>query len=202
MAKVKGGTSRLNSVGLVNKGRSIVTMMTGDRDYPTLQDMLPPITEACDNLAVANEQAASVGGKLVFEAKRKGEAALRSLISDLAHAVQVASGGDSEKILGAGFDVVRKAQRQPLPGEIQDFQAVYTPYAASAKLRWTGQEVAKFYQIEQLDENGKWTLVATTTRTVHTIKCLVSGQRYSFRVFAIGTAGASPASQVVETKAA
>lgn len=89
-----------------------------------------------------------------------------------------------------------------MPEETLGFEAVYTPFEFASKFRWTGQELAKFYQIEQLEENGSWSVVATTTRTTFTVKGLVSGKRYSYRVYAVGAAGKGPASQVVEAKAA
>ncbi len=202
MAKLKEGISRLTSAELVIKGRNIVTMMTGNPSFTPLQARLSAITDACDALDTANQEAQFVGGKLVHEAKRNGEALLRSLIVALSPAVQAASGGDPVKILSAGFDVARKPQRQALPNELDNFQAVYTPFDNAAKFRWLGQEAAKFYQMEQLEEDGSWSVVATTTRTTHTVKGLISGKRYSFRAYAVGTAGTGPASQVVEAKAA
>jgi len=202
MAKLKDGVSRLSSAALVIKGRNIVTLMTGNPVYSGLQALLPAIADACNALDISNQEAQFVGGKLVFEAKRNGEALLRSLISALAPAVQAASGGDAEKILSAGFDVARKQQRHGVPDAPEGLQAVYTPFEFTLKFRWTGQEAAKFYQLEQLEEDGNWTVVATTTRTTHTVKGLVSGQRYSFRAIAVGAAGSSAASQVVSAKAA
>ena len=203
MAKLKDGTSRLTSLDLVKKGRNIVIMMTDNPVYAALQAQLPAIADACDALDRANQEATFLGGKLVFERKRTAEALLRSLFASLAPAVQALSGGDAGKILSAGFDVARTPKRLGVPGEPLGFKAVHTPYESAVKLHWLGQEAAHFYQIEQLEQDGRtWTVVVTTTRISHSLSGLVSGQRYSFRVHAVGAAGPGPASYVVQAKAA
>lgn len=202
MAKLKEGISRLNSAKLVIKVRNVVTMMEGNEVYSTIQDQLPALTTASNALDDANQEAAFIGGKIIHEQKRIREWKLRKLVSDLTPQVQTLSGGDVEKILSAGFDVIRKPERKGVPGEPQGFEPVYTPYQTAVKFRWQGQDAVRFFQLEQLDENGKWSVAATTTRTTHTIKGLVSGKRYSFRIYAVGTAGASASSAVVEAMAA
>ena len=203
MAKLKDGTSRLTSADLVVKGRTIVTKMTDNPVYAALQAQLPAIADACDVLSRANQEANFLGGKLVFAGKRMAELRLRAHIADLAPAVQALSGGDAGKILSAGFDVARTPKRLGVPGVTYGFKALHTPYESVVKLRWLGQEAAHFYQIEQLGQDGStWTVVATTTRISHSLSGLVSGQRYSFRVHAVGAAGPGPVSYVVQAKAA
>jgi hypothetical protein len=51
------------------------------------------------------------------------------------------------------------------------------------------------------DESG-WTLLVQTSKNFHTATGLVTDKAYSFRTVAIGTAGAGPASDSAESKAA
>ncbi len=201
MAKVKAGISRQTSEGVVEKGRTIVTKMTLNPDYPDQQALLPAITTACNNAAAANQAADFNGGKLEHDVKRNCDKVLRQLIMALVPQVQTASGGDSTKIIGAGFDVAKTPQPSPVPAEPQEFQALYTPFEGAIKLRWTVEKVAKYYQL-QLEYEGKWEMVATTTRSNHTINGLESGKLYTLRVIAVGAAGAGPASESINVKAA
>ncbi len=202
MAKVKGGISRLTAVLLVEKGRTIVTMMLLNPVYAALQALLPAITTACDNADAANQAAAFNGGKVEHDTKRNCEKVLRGLITAMVPQVQTASGGDVAKILSAGFDVVKQPAPKPVPMEPQDFQAVYTPYDGAVKVRWAVEWAALFYQLQQKKEDGSWELVATTTRTTHTLNGYKSGSIVTLRVIAIGAAGASNPSESVNAKAA
>ena len=202
MAKVKTGVSRLTSAALVEKSNHIVTSMTGNLAYASLQGLLPAITTASNNLAAANAAAAGNGGKLEHETKRKCHAILRALIVDLAPQVQTASGGDAETIVSAGFDTVKPPAQQPLPGEPQHFEAVYTGFEGAVKFRWAAEKVAAYYQLEMLREDGTYEVAATTKRSNFTLHGLVSGRQYTFRVYAMGTAGVGPACESINAKAA
>ncbi|MBK8498775.1 MAG: fibronectin type III domain-containing protein [Flavobacteriales bacterium] len=79
---------------------------------------------------------------------------------------------------------------------------VYPPYDGAVKLRWSGEKAARYYQLQKKKEDESWELVATTTRTTHTLNGFLSGQVVTVRVIAIGSAGASNPSESVNAKAA
>lgn len=202
MAKVKAGISRLTSTGLVEKAGTIVTSMTGNPAYASLQTLLPPITAAADELAAANQAAKFNGGKKEHEQKRVADAALRVLINALVPQVQTASGGVAETILSAGFDTVKRPEHHPAPQEPQKLEALLTAYEGNIKLRWAHDKYADYYQVQMLDEKGEFAVVSTTTRANHTLTGLESGTKYTLRVVAVNTAGTSPASEPIIAKAA
>ena len=202
MAKVKAGISRLTSTGLVEKAGTIVTSMTGNPAYASLQTLLPPISAAADDLAAANQAAKFNGGKKEHEQRRVSEAALRTLINNLVPQVQTASGGVAEVILSAGFDTVKRPEHHPAPNEPQKLEALLTAYEGSIKLRWATDKHADYYQVELVDDKEVFEVVATTTRANHMLTGLESGRKYTIRVVAVNTAGTSPASEPIIAKAA
>lgn len=202
MAKVKAGISRLNSEGVIGKGQTIVEMMTGNADYPALQAQLAPISDAITELIDANNDAKFVGGKITHQRKRVCDKELRRLINNLAPQVQTASGGDAEKILGGGWDVVKKPEHGEVPDTPVNFRSLLTAYEKTIKLHWRGTKLAIYYRLEMLDDKGNWVIAATTSRVSITIPDLVSGKDYTFRLFAVGAVGTSAATNTVTMKAA
>jgi hypothetical protein len=192
MDKAKAGISRLNSEGVIGKGQTIVEKMTGNPVFVDLQAELPAITTAINNLVDANNEAKFVGGKIAHEHKRVCDATLRRLINILLPQVQTASGGDA----------VKKPEHGEKPGTPQNFKSLFTAYDGQVKMHWKGDKLAIYYQLEMLDEQGKWIVVATTSRCTCTVSGLASGKACTFRVFAMGAIGASPVSDSVTAKAA
>ena len=202
MDKAKAGISRLNSEGVIGKSQTIVEMMTGNPVYVDLQAELPAVATAITNLVDANNEAKFVGGKIAHEHKRVCDATLRRLINILLPQVQTASGGDAEKILSGGWDVVKKPEHGEKPGKPENFKSLFTAYDGHVKMHWKGDKLAIYYQLEMLDEQGKWIVAATTSRCSCTVAGFNSGKAYTFRVVAMGAIGASPISDSVTAKAA
>ncbi|MBK8338772.1 MAG: hypothetical protein IPK99_01570 [Flavobacteriales bacterium] len=90
---VRLGISNLSSPALLQKGRTVSEMLTGNPDYPTLQALLAAFNALCDTLEAANNEVLFNGGKVSHEAKRVAEAALRSALKDFGGYVQGISGG-------------------------------------------------------------------------------------------------------------
>ena len=109
---LKMGLSRLTSVGLVEKGRNCVTMLTGNATFASLPGLLPALTTACDELEESNLEVIFHGGVINHDLKRVREKTLYNLLVGMAEQVQVISGGDKAKILSAGFEV--RKQREPI----------------------------------------------------------------------------------------
>ncbi len=191
----------MNSKDVLNKGRTLVSMLTGNADYPTLQAQLPALSAACDALASAIEEADFNGGKLAHQDKRSSEEVVRKHINALVPQVQTISGGDEGKILAAGFDVARTPEAYPAPAEPQDFQALLTAYKRAIKLRWSKVKFARYYQVQMMDKDGNYEVVVTTTRSRHMLVDLAPGA-YTLRVVAVGSGGTSPFSESIIANAA
>lgn len=202
MAKVKTGISRLNSEGVIGKGQTISEKMTGNPVYVDLQAELPALNNAITDLIDANNEAKFVGGKVAHAHKRVCDAKLRRVINDLAPQVQTASGGDIDKILGGGWDVVKKPEHGERPATPENFRSILTAYARTIKLNWRGDKLALYYGLEMMNEKGEWIVVASSSRNHYTVGELTSGKEYTFRIIAIGSNGASPYSDLLVARAA
>ncbi|MEO8066943.1 MAG: fibronectin type III domain-containing protein [Flavobacteriales bacterium] len=117
--------------------------------------------------------------------------------------MQAVSGGVAENILSAGFDTTRQPVPATTPKELENFKVVYHPYAGTVRLKWTGDANAHFNQVEMQYKQGEpWVIVATTRRNGIVIGQLETDHLYSFRVFAVGSAGNGPMSDMISAKAA
>lgn len=200
--RVKKGISSLSSAALLEKGRTIVEMLTGNVAYPTLQALLPAFILLLDKLEETNTAVLFNGGKLAFEAKRLAELAVRNTITDFAGYVQGISGGDKALILSAGFETVKEATPTPAPTAPKDLIVRRTDELGVLKVRWTKVPASKLYYLEMLAEGGAWERVVSTTRTSHVMTKLQTGVRYTFRVQAVTSAGISQMSEEVSNIAA
>jgi hypothetical protein len=196
---VKMGIKGLPSVALAEKGRNNVTMLTGNATYPTPTPSLAALTAACTELERCNTEVLFNGGKLAHQAKRLAVATLERMIKELAGYVQATSGGDKTKILSAGFDVRKPADRIGVLAAPQALHARISDFRGCIALAWKGVGGTRMYQVYITEGDPKeatgWTMVAVSTRTRILIDNLKTGQFYSFRVNAVGTAGESAYSE-------
>ncbi len=202
---MKTGLTGMTSTALVEKGRTIVTMMTGNPAFSTPAPTLSDVTQACDELDKANQQFEANHGRLDREKRDQEFEVLKSLLIQLGGYVQQASEGDRDKILSSGFDVRREASPIGLLPAPQNVRAVTTAYPGRLVVRWSGVKGRSNYQLWQtLDpkDPASWTLVTITSKNRHVIEDLTSDQVYYYRVTALGTAGSSPVSDSASAKAA
>jgi hypothetical protein len=200
---VKMGISSLSSTALLEKGRTVASMLDGNTGYPTLQAQLPAFVALLDTLESANNAVLFNGGKVNFEAKRMAEQAVRHAVKDLAGLVQGISGGDKALILSAGFDTVKQATLLPPPSAPSDLIVRRTVEQGILKVKWPVQPGSKLFYLEMQEQGStEWNRVLSTTRTSHVMKNLTTGKEYSFRVQVVTASGTSQMSEVVTNIAA
>lgn len=203
---VKPGFTRVTFKALVGKARNSVTMMTGNPAFPTPNPSLADVSDAADKVAAADEAYDFTRSKVVKEERDSAFATLKSTYRDLGGYVQMASGGDKELILSAGFDVVRAPEPPALPEAPRGVLAWATKYFGEIEVRWgasKGRRIYKLYQTEgdPTVETG-WELIAETGKNRMLVKGLERFKTYSFRVVAVGAAGVSTASDAASATAA
>ncbi|MBK8614626.1 MAG: fibronectin type III domain-containing protein [Flavobacteriales bacterium] len=201
---VKLGFSRITSSALVEKGRNCVKMLTGNPAFTTPVPTLASITAACNALDAANQAYDFTRSRLDKEARATGFAALKLMIKELGGYVTALSAADKDLILSAGFEVEKS--RQPigkLPAPV-DVRADVTLYPGRIDVRWKGVAGRSFYILEMREDvdGAQWEQVLLTTKNRYTAEGLTSNSLYSFRVTAMGAAGASPVSDFASAKAA
>lgn len=203
---VRLGFTGVKPAELVGMGRTHVIKLTGNADFPTPTPKLLDITDACDALDAANNAYDFNRGKLEKEARDVSFQVLKSLIRELGGYVQANCKGEKELILSTGFDV-RKPNEPvgPLPAA-QNVRALVQPYPGRLEVRWDGVAGRSMYQLwmtsgDPVDPAG-WKLLLQSTKNRHLVESLTSDKVYTFRVVVLGTAGASPVSDIASAKAA
>ena len=191
---------------LVEKGRNHVKKLTGNPDFTEPTPKLEDISKACDDLDAANQAFDFNRGKVEKQTRDTLYRALKALIQELGGYVQATCKGDRDLILSTGFDVRRKAEPIGELGTPQNVRAIVSVYPGRLDVRWDGVYGKKMYQLwmtegDPLEPTG-WKLLLQTTRNRHVAEGLESNKVYSFRVVALGTAGASPVSDIAAAKAA
>lgn len=203
---VKIGLKGLTSTQKVDKGRNHVTMITDNANYPTLQPGLSEISEACDKLEESVLEVQFNGGKIAHDRKNVREKEVDELINYLGKQVQVLSFGDRSKILSAGFDVRRSGSAIITLDAPRGLRASISPFKGTIDLRWNPVHGTKVYELfmtagDPNKEEG-WMPMGVSTRCTRTVRNLVTGTTYSFRVNAVGANAQSAFSSVAHSIAA
>lgn len=201
MAKVKAGISNVNTDTLLSRGQTMHKMMVNNPVFATLAAFLVIFKNALDALVLANNEARNIGGRVAYEHKRECELTVRTMINELAPQVQTLTGGDPVKIVDGGWELVKKPEHGEKPEMPENFRSILTGYEGMVKLHWKGSKRTLYYQLERL-VGDKWTVVSLTSRNRFEVTGLESGEDYTFRVVAMGAAGASPYTDELTARAA
>lgn len=198
MAKVKIIFARLPMTEKIARARLIVEKMTANAaNFPN------PIPALADVTAAINDAEKAYDAALEARALSKQRTAelsamedvMDEMVSRLASFVDTASAGKEEIILSAGMDVRASGVASTLPPEPpSSFTVTAGDQEGTLDLAWNADARAKSYIIQKSTNpptNGSWTQVAVVTTSSYTVTGLTSGEKYWFRVAAIGAGGQS-----------
>jgi len=194
MAKVKLNLQSYSITELFEFARNIVTALTGNADFMTPDPPLTDVSTAADELETAyNEsQVARQDSQEKTTIMYDKEDALSKLITRLGLYVENTSTGDEAKIQSAGMDVRDEAGASAPPAVPHALSATAGDMEGEIDLHWEPVSRAKSYIIQQSnDPPGEWTQAGVVTKSKHSVLNLTSGDKYWFRVAAVGTAGQS-----------
>ncbi|MEO8068720.1 MAG: fibronectin type III domain-containing protein [Flavobacteriales bacterium] len=201
---VKIGLEGLNTIQTVERARNHVSNMGGNINFLTPIPTLLAVTAAADAAEAADLVYENNHGRLDLLARNQRTRELRELIKDLGGYVQAVCGGDAEKITSAAFGV----RALPSPPELmpapQNLRATPTDMPREIKLRWSGVRHHKSYVIywcigDPLVE-ANWQMLTIITKNFFLHTGLDRKNTYSYRVVAVGAAGAGPASDIAVTQ--
>ena len=204
MAKVKLNLQKFSITELFEFARNIVTALTGNADFPTPDPPLADVSTAADNLETAynNSQVARQDSQekttLMYDLRE----AITKIVTRLGLYVENTSEGDVAKIQSAGMDVRDEAGASVVPAVPEGLSATAGDMEGEIDLQWEPVSNAKSYAIQQSpDPPGTWAQAAISTKSKHSITNLTSGDKYWFRVAAVGAGGQSgwsdPATRIV-----
>ena len=194
MAKVKLNLKDFSTTELFEFARNIVTALTGNADFLTPDPPLADVSTSADDLETAynNSQVARQDSQekttLMYD-KLEG---LKNIVTRLGLYVENTSSGEAAKIQSAGMDVRDVPGASVVPAVPTGLSATAGDMEGEIDLQWEPVQRAVSYAIQQSsDPPGSWTQAAISTKSKHSIENLTSGDKYWFRVAAVGTAGQS-----------
>lgn len=208
---VKPGFSRITAAALVSKGRNSVTLMTANPAFlapnpaPT-NPTLAQVTAACDKLEAAMDAYDFNRGKLEKEARDVAFEELKVVYRDLGGYVQMASKGEKDVIISAGFDTVKSPTPPIIPTVPGNVRAEATKVLGQIEVRFGASKGHRLYKVYMTTgdptlETG-WELIAETGKVSLLVNGLTRFKTYSFRVVAVGAAGMSIPSDAASATAA
>ena len=201
MNQIKLGLNSLSVPDKIQFGRQIVLAMTANPNFPTPSPTLAALLDGSERLEDSyNEALAARQAAKAKTSVQEDEAANFDLVlMQLANYVENASDGDKAKIESAGFSL----RNPPSPiGALpapEDLQVLPSQHAGTADVAWKPVRGAKAYCIERAADAPAldWGMIGTSTKKEASLNSMVSGQKYWFRVAAIGAAGQSAYSDPV-----
>jgi hypothetical protein len=176
-------------------GRSIVTALTGNADFPTPDPSLTDVTKALDNLETAQENAINGGVNETAIRDSRLETAV-NLLTILGWYVQWQAKGDKLKILSAGFEVIATSTVPIEMVKVQGVKAKRGALKGTIDVSWKPVKGSRTYLVEMTTDvnTDTWTKAGEPTKAKLTVAALTPGTNYWFRITAIGTLGAGPES--------
>jgi hypothetical protein len=203
---IKLGLAGLTPAALVEKGRNHIEDCTGNADVTLPANFLTDFAAACDALEAANMAVTQNGGKTDTLLRNERRAVVEDFVRKLAGYVEAQCTNDQEKIAGTGFEVRKEPSPIGVVHAPKNLRAKRGVLGGEVDLRWDRVKGRLMYEvwINAGDPNveASWTLLTQTSKNYLVADGLTTDAVYYFRVQAIGTAGAGPASDSAVSKAA
>jgi len=190
MAKVKLGLSTLSPQEITELTNRIITMMTGNANFPTPNPPLATVSaqNTATTASITSYDTAKAAADAALQTRDDQVAAHKALLTQLGAYVENASGGDAAKIESAGMSV-RAPTSVPVGPMTQVLEVVLSEGDFEGTLDTVYKPVrgAKSYEIQvSPDPPGTWTAKMTATKSSATILGLTSGAKLWVRVRAVG----------------
>ena len=198
------GLVGLTPTRIVAHAQGIHDKMEGNVLYPAADPAPAVMRTDIQALAMANAEVASNGGKAAYQARSVAEMKVRANLKKWLGYVQMASGGDSDKILSSGFGVVEFGIRYGQPDPPLNLNARLTRTANRVALYWKHQPGVDMHHVfmSRTNEPFMWELIGASTKCRIDVDGQPSGEARWFAVTAIGAAGESTKSDVLLARAA
>lgn len=190
------GIGKLSSAALVPKAQGTHDLMVGNALYPAPSPTVAVMQSDIDALAAANAEVANNGGKAAHQAKRIADKKVRANLKSWLAYVQMASGGDADKILKV-FELVQPGAPVGELAPPKNVNVRLTNHSGRVSLNWTREDGADMHHIfiSTKNEPFEWVLLGATTKSRFNADNLKPGTFYWFAVTALGAAGESSKSE-------
>ena len=199
MRRVKVGLKDVPLPKRIQSGRLVVESLTNNPHFPDAGPWRAMLLAATNELEASYNAAQSsrqiTASKISFQHEKAKE--FNHIMATVARDVANASNLVPEKVLSAGFNLCGANKAIGVLTVPTGFTVSPSEHSGTMEMYWKTVRGAFTYSIERaLDQTGEleWSQVATTSKTRATVNSMTSGQKYWFRVSALGTAGKSPPS--------
>lgn len=171
--------------------RNVITLMTGNAQYPTPSPALTVVTTAVNALETAVHDALD-GGKIAIATRNAARAEMLSLLRQLASYVTGNCNADLVLLLSSGFEPVKAPSPVGVLPAPENLRLSLTGISGELALRFDRVSNAANYTVQSAENpEGPWTDQGLSTSTRVTIKDLTPGKVYWVRSCANGSAGPS-----------
>jgi hypothetical protein len=196
MAKIKLNLKNLSTLEKIAQARQIVTALTGNTNFETPHPALATVTGVINNVEQINAdvQAARAAARMKTSELTESEATLDRILTQLASYVESVSGGDEAMIASAGMTTRAQPSAPAMPSTPQGLLATAGAHEGEIALQWEKVTRARSYVVQQSPDpptDTSWTQSTITVKPQATIAGLTPGQKYWFRVAAVGAKGQS-----------
>jgi hypothetical protein len=190
MAKVKLAMGNMSPQEVTDLATRIVTMMTGNANFPTPNPTLASITtqKNTTNTSITTQETTKATAEAATITRDANVASLKALLSQLANYVENASGGDAAKIESAGMSVRADSTAPVGPmSQVLDLVLSAGDFDGTLDAMWHPVRGAKSYEVQvSPDPPGTWTQKMASGKSSATIEGLTSGAKMWARVRAMG----------------
>jgi hypothetical protein len=171
--------------------RNVVTLMTGNTNYPTPSPALAVITASVDTFETKVHDALD-GGKIAIATRNAGRNELLSLLRQLAAYVTGNCKADLVLLLTSGYDAVRTPSPVGVLPAPQNLRLEYTGMSGELRLKFDRVANAANYSVQSATSpDGPWEDQDLSTASRVTITGLTPGKVYWARACANGSQGSS-----------
>lgn len=171
--------------------RNVITLMTGNPQYPTPTPTLATMTTAVDAFETAVQDALD-GGRLPIATRNAKRAELLSLTRQLASYVQGHCNEDLVLLLSSGFEAVKAKTPPYVPPAPENQRLEQTGKTGELALKFDRVSNAVNYSIQTATSpDGPWEDWGLSTKARVLITDLTAGKVYWARACANGSQGSS-----------
>lgn len=186
MDKVKAGVSNLSDDELVDLIVGHKAALVGNANFTTPSPSVADYATATDPYLTADAQIKNCQMQLdaAFMARQHARPNAERATSLRAAYVQTASGGKGELIVTSHFEVQGKPGPKGAPTQPTSFAATMGDMPGNVDTMWDRQRGRSFIiqYTETPTDQASWKQAGVSTTSSFTVKGLVSGKKYFFRV--------------------
>ena len=193
MKTAKLGYTKLPDPYKIDIAFQIVEQMTGNEYFPDPRPGLNVIKAAAEAMQSAYNNAKQKVGADAQQKLEQQRKNLIALIGELRSYVNWVAKGNEVIIRSSGMQVTKTPARSPVPLPVSLY-AEFSNVAGTILLKWKASKNAKAYMVWYTttpDDPESWKFVNTVSEKQILVSSLSTGQRYWFRVVAVGVRGNS-----------